>query len=108
MTAPRIQYMSACGMADKKIFMVGGWENDTGLKLSVSFRLTHSLIQNPSMSSLLTTTKKMSGAKKAKWVLREALRMLLLFDFHDYTGPTNFLNHHESRSEIYIFNCFLL
>ncbi len=30
MTAPRIQYMSACGMAANKIFMVGGWENDTG------------------------------------------------------------------------------
>ena len=29
-TAPRVQYMSACGLADNKIFMIGGWEADTG------------------------------------------------------------------------------
>lgn len=28
-TAPRVQYMSACGLADNKIFMIGGWEADT-------------------------------------------------------------------------------
>ena len=29
-TAPRIQYMAACGLANKKIFMIGGWHTDTG------------------------------------------------------------------------------
>lgn len=45
MTAPRIQYMSACGMADKKIFMVGGWENDTGT-WSCNNSLTKDLIES--------------------------------------------------------------
>ena len=29
-TAPRIQYMAACGLAEGRIFMIGGWEADTG------------------------------------------------------------------------------
>ena len=29
-TAPRIQYMAACGLANSKIFMIGGWFTDTG------------------------------------------------------------------------------
>ena len=29
-TAPRIQYMAACGLANSKIFMIGGWITDTG------------------------------------------------------------------------------
>merc|ERR1719361_1073659 len=28
-TAPRIQYMAACGLANSKIFMIGGWFTDT-------------------------------------------------------------------------------
>ena len=31
-TAPRIQYMAACGLAEGRIFMIGGWEADTGEK----------------------------------------------------------------------------
>ena len=29
-TAPRIQYMAACGLANSKIFMIGGWITDSG------------------------------------------------------------------------------
>ena len=32
--------MAACGLANKKIFMIGGWHTDTGRTIARNFRKT--------------------------------------------------------------------
>jgi hypothetical protein len=82
--------MSACGMAANKIFMVGGWENDTGSQCD-SKTYVINFIQNLLTSLHLTTTRTTSGARKAKWALREVQQMPPPSDFQGSTGQTNFL-----------------
>ena len=82
--------MSACGMAANKIFMVGGWENDTGSRCNSQTYFIN-FIQNLLTLLHLTTTRTTSGARKAKWALREGQQMPPPYDFQGFTGPTNFL-----------------